>query len=45
VHGSDSLRELQLGELLSGDIVSKIQPPTREEDIYFYCLQTNDQDT
>jgi hypothetical protein len=30
--------ELKVGELLSGDIVGKIQPPTKDGDIYFYLF-------
>ena len=29
---------LQVGELISGDIIGKIQPPTRDGDIYFYLF-------
>jgi hypothetical protein len=34
------LSDIQVGELLSGDIIGKIQPPTRNGDIYFTCLWT-----
>jgi hypothetical protein len=29
------LTNLQVGELISGDIIGKIKPPTRDGDIYF----------
>ena len=32
------LTNLQVGELISGDIIGKIQPPTRDGDIYFYLF-------
>jgi hypothetical protein len=36
-HSSKPLN-LQVGELISGDIVGKIQPPTRDSDIYFFLF-------
>ena len=32
------LTNLQVGELISGDIIGKIQPPTRDGNIYFYLF-------
>jgi len=32
----DALTELQIDELLSGDIIGKIQPPSRDRCVYFY---------
>jgi hypothetical protein len=34
----ETLAELQVGELLSGDIIGKIQPPTRDGCVYFYLF-------
>jgi hypothetical protein len=34
----DTLAELQVGELLSGDIIGTIQPPTRNGCVYFYLF-------
>jgi hypothetical protein len=34
----DTLTELQIGELLSGDIIDKIQPPSRDGCVYFYLF-------
>jgi len=34
----NDLNELKAGELLSGDIIGKIQPATRNGDIYFYLF-------
>jgi hypothetical protein len=34
----NDLNELKIGELLSGDIISKIQPATRNGDVYFYLF-------
>jgi len=33
-----TLTELQVGELLSGDIIGKIQKPARDGSVYFYLL-------
>jgi hypothetical protein len=30
--------DLQVGELISGDIMGKIQAPTRDGDVYFYLF-------
>ena len=32
------LTNLQVGELISGDIIGKIQPPTKDGDVYFYLF-------
>ncbi len=34
----NDLNELKVGELLSGDIIGKIQPATRNGDVYFYLF-------
>jgi hypothetical protein len=34
----NNLSDLKIGELLSGDIIGKIQPATRDGDIYFYLF-------
>jgi hypothetical protein len=34
----NDLNELKIGELLSGDIIGKIQPATRNGDVYFYLF-------
>jgi hypothetical protein len=34
----DTQTELQIGELLSGDIIRKIQPSTRDGCVYFYLF-------
>jgi hypothetical protein len=36
-HSSNPLH-LQVGELISGDIIEKIQPPTRDDDVCFFCF-------
>jgi hypothetical protein len=36
-HSSKPLN-LQVGELISGDIIGKIQPPTRDGDVYFFLF-------
>jgi len=34
----NDLTESKIGELLSGDIIGKIQPATRNGDVYFYLF-------
>ena len=40
----NDLNVLKIGELLSGDIIGKIQPATRNGDIYFYLFVGKDLD-